>query len=110
MTIISIILHGRLRRKKAYRQQISEVLANDQEVRFYETKAAGHARHLTSMAIRYGTDCIVEAGVNGTLNEVVNGMMDEQGAGRGNVALAVFPVGSGNDFAKIFRVGNKPGD
>ncbi len=108
MRIISIILHGRLRRKKAYRQQISELLANEREVRFYETEAAGHARHLTSMAIREGADCIVAAGGDGTLNEVVNGMMDEQEAGRVGVVLAVFPIGSGNDFAKTINVGKKP--
>ena len=43
---------------------------------------------------------IVSAGGDGTLNEVVNGIA-QTGC---NAALAVFPLGTGNDFARTLGV------
>jgi diacylglycerol kinase (ATP) len=45
-------------------------------------------------------DVIVSAGGDGTLNEVVNGIA-QTGC---NAALAVFPLGTGNDFARTLGV------
>ena len=45
-------------------------------------------------------DVIVSAGGDGTLNEVVNGIA-RTGC---NAALAVFPLGTGNDFARTLEV------
>ena len=45
-------------------------------------------------------DMIVSAGGDGTLNEVVNGIA-QTGC---NAALAVFPLGTGNDFARTLGV------
>lgn len=47
-------------------------------------------------------DRIVAAGGDGTVHEVVNGLMR---AG-GKVALGVIPLGSGDDFAKVLRNGD----
>ena len=58
----------------------------------------GHAVDLAQRAAEAGRDLIVAAGGDGTLNEVVNGVMQarQQGA---TVRLGVMPIGSGNDFA-----------
>lgn len=42
-------------------------------------------------------DCIYSVGGDGTLNEVVNGIIG------GNSKLGIIPVGSGNDFYKTFK-------
>lgn len=41
-------------------------------------------------------------GGDGTLNEVVNGMMKGGANGNSRLSLAVYPCGSGNDFVKAF--------
>jgi len=46
-------------------------------------------------------DCIVAAGGDGTVHEVVNGLM-RAGA---KAALGVIPLGSGDDFAKLLGTG-----
>lgn len=45
-------------------------------------------------------DCIYSVGGDGTLNEVVNGIIG------GKAKLGIIPVGSGNDFYKSFKMNN----
>ena len=62
------------------------------------TKKAGDARRIARMAAESGEDVRLYAcGGDGTLNEVVNGA-----AGFANAAVTNVPIGTGNDFLKIF--------
>ena len=65
------------------------------------TTAPRAAIDLAAAGIRDGYDTLVAVGGDGTVNEVVNGMMQATG-GKPAGALAIIPVGSGNDFAKMF--------
>lgn len=62
------------------------------------TNDRGHAIELAREAARDSVDCVAIAGGDGSIHEVVNGLMQ---AG-GKMPLAVLPVGTGNDFAKMF--------
>lgn len=53
---------------------------------------------LVREALRNGVDCVAVAGGDGTVNEAVNGYI---GVARNPQALALIPVGTGNDFAKM---------
>jgi len=66
------------------------------------TRAPGEATALVAAALRDGADCVAVAGGDGTVNEAVNGYV---GTARADQALAVIPVGTGNDFAKMLGVG-----
>lgn len=67
-----------------------------QEVEYRPTDAAGHAEALALRAAEEGFTVVGAAGGDGTVHEVANGILR---AGRPDVALAVFPVGSANDYA-----------
>jgi len=60
------------------------------------TQATGHAAQLASEAGRSGYDVVIAAGGDGTVNEVVNGLML---AGDASPTLAVLSIGRGNDFS-----------
>ena len=63
---------------------------------FRPTQWAGHAEHLALEAAQEGFAFVAAAGGDGTAHEVANGILR---AGRPEVTLAVFPIGSANDYA-----------
>ncbi|MEE8346967.1 MAG: acylglycerol kinase family protein, partial [Dehalococcoidia bacterium] len=67
------------------------------------TEAPGDATRLAREAAgRY--ESIVAVGGDGTVGEVVNGLIDEDGAARPGVALGVIPRGTGNDLVRSLRL------
>jgi len=66
------------------------------------TKAPLHAIQLAKDAIKRGFHNIVSVGGDGTLNEVVNGVMHSGKADEVNVGI--IPAGGGNDFAASFNL------
>lgn len=67
------------------------------------TKHAGHAIELAYQATQEGWPLIVAAGGDGTINEVLNGMMqaaeDEQ-----VLTLGIIPMGTANDLADVLEL------
>lgn len=61
------------------------------------TEYPGHATKLAAEAALEGVDTVVAVGGDGTVNEVVNGLM--RIAAEHRPSFGVVPVGSGNDFA-----------
>jgi diacylglycerol kinase (ATP) len=68
--------------------------------RFHVSGQPGDAEKFAREASDF--DLIVSAGGDGTLNEVVNGIAQ----GGCKAALAILPLGTGNDFARTLRVPN----
>lgn len=54
---------------------------------------------LAAQAREQGYDVVVAVGGDGTVNEVINGLMTAKMAGQAIPALGVIPAGRGNDFA-----------
>ena len=63
------------------------------------TTRRGHAEELAAEAVRGGADRVVAVGGDGTMQEVVNGII---GAGGGT--LGVIPIGRGNDLARSLGI------
>lgn len=77
-----------------------EVVKREGEIRggldLVVTDSAGHAVDLARSAAAYGYDVVVAAGGDGTVHEVINGLVQN---GQSTAKLGVIPIGSGNDFA-----------
>jgi diacylglycerol kinase (ATP) len=67
------------------------------------TEGPRHAVELASDAIRSGVKYLVAIGGDGTIHEVVNGMLSVDGNPRNpEVVLGILPAGSGSDFIRTF--------
>jgi YegS/Rv2252/BmrU family lipid kinase len=69
------------------------------EFKLVLTEYPEHATQLAQEALQEGYEVIVAAGGDGTVNEVINGIMTAGEARKDSTVLAVLPVGRGNDFA-----------
>jgi diacylglycerol kinase (ATP) len=70
----------------------------DLQFRLVATTGPGHAQRLAQEAGSQGQEMVVAVGGDGTSNEVLNGLMQAEG-GPDGTAMAVLPIGTGNDFA-----------
>ena len=79
--------------------QIEDLLnAHNIDFDLVKTENPWHAVELAQQAAVQGFNVVVAAGGDGTANEVLNGLMRAKDEGA-TAALAVLPIGQGNDFA-----------
>lgn len=62
------------------------------------TSGPVHARELACQAVMQGRQLVITVGGDGTANEALNGLM-QAGCNPDDIALAILPIGTGNDFA-----------
>ncbi|MEZ4771132.1 MAG: diacylglycerol kinase family lipid kinase [Caldilineales bacterium] len=89
---------GRGRGAKRAEAVVAALHAVDFEFDSVVSENRGHAVELAQRAVEAGRELIVAAGGDGTLNEVVNGILKADAEGPA-ARLGVMPIGSGNDFA-----------
>ena len=63
------------------------------------TEYPGHALEIAKQEAESGRVIIIAAGGDGTMNEVINGLMRAELKGQKKPILGVLPVGRGNDFS-----------
>lgn len=85
----------------------AELRKHNLEFEIFTTHARGGATELAIQAINRGSTQIVAVGGDGTINEVVNGIV-ERGK-RTAVTFGIIPLGTGSDFVKSLP-GVKPND
>ncbi len=81
------------------RDVLVQALRSQTDLRVEHTRRRGHAAELARKAVADGTDVVVALGGDGTVNEVVNGLLTD-GIKPDNPAFAVVPGGSTNVFAR----------
>jgi YegS/Rv2252/BmrU family lipid kinase len=96
---IAIILNGVSRKKKFFYREILPPLKQKFDVTVFETQFAQHAIELASKATKEKYDYVLAAGGDGTLNQVLNGII-QQPLETESPAIGIIPFGTGNDFAR----------
>jgi len=79
---------------------VSGLLEGQAEYRLLVTEGPGHATDLAREA--KGCDTIVAVGGDGTVHEVLNGLMQRPASDR--PALTLLPTGSGNDYRRTLGI------
>lgn len=93
-----IILNGISRKKGKFYQRILPPLQQANDITILETQHAGHAFELAKAAAQ-NFELVLAAGGDGTLNQVLNGVLT---SGTSTLpAIGIIPLGTGNDFARV---------
>ena len=91
----------------AGRDVLAHALASDVKLEIIETCYRGHAADAASQAAQDGFDLVIAHGGDGTVNEVVNGIL-HAGPGPHLPMLAVVPGGSTNVFSRALGRSRDP--
>ncbi|UCD95577.1 MAG: YegS/Rv2252/BmrU family lipid kinase, partial [Candidatus Zixiibacteriota bacterium] len=82
-------------------ERILRVKFPEEHLSIERTMGPGHATEIARRAVREAFDTIVVVGGDGTINEVVNGVIGT------NVRIGIIPSGTANDLARHFRIPRK---
>jgi len=104
---ITFIINGQLRKKNELQDKIILNFSDEFEIDFKITLKPKDAIILAQNAVSAGTNFLIAIGGDGTLHEVVNGLMNCSKEKRNNVAVGILPSGSGNDFARTIQINSE---
>ncbi len=69
------------------------------------TKEPGDAIEIARKAVEANYDCIMSVGGDGTVNEIINGMLTAKEEGR-KTKLLIYPLGTGSDLSRALKLPN----
>lgn len=93
-----IVLNGISLKKKLFYHEYLPALSAIFDVEVHETLSRNDARFIASKFTEKYPDVIIAAGGDGTLSQVVNGILKGREDASRLPAIGVIPMGSGNDF------------
>jgi diacylglycerol kinase family enzyme len=89
------------------REVLAHALASEVKLDLLETEHRGHAASEAAAALTEGVDLVIVHGGDGTVNEVVNGLL-RHGPSGDVPALGIVPGGSANVFARALGLPREP--
>lgn len=90
------------------RDVVLAALSNDLDLQVAETTHRGHATELSRQARRDGVELVVSVGGDGTVNEVVNGLLCATADPAPVPDIAIIPGGSTNVLARNLGIPESP--
>jgi diacylglycerol kinase (ATP) len=107
---IAIILNGISLYKKTFYKKFLPLIQERYKTDVFETNSRHDGILLSSKAAeKYRYDVILAAGGDGTLHQVMNGVLNGRETEPRLPVIGVIPIGSGNDFAKTAKITTDPG-
>ncbi|MGH8775993.1 MAG: diacylglycerol/lipid kinase family protein [Jiangellaceae bacterium] len=107
MRALVVVNHSATTTSRRTRDVLLAALRHDLKVEVAETTHRGNAVELARRARDAGLDLVVAVGGDGTVNEVVNGLLHD-GVGPGVPDLAIVPGGSTNVLARNLGIPEDP--
>ncbi len=101
---VAIIINGLSGRRKHFYTRLLPIIRQYATADVFETQSATDAFDFSVKAVYQKYDLIIAAGGDGTINQVVNGMLSSDLSVEQLPALTILPVGSGNDFARTVNI------
>jgi len=101
---VAIILNGLSGKKNFFYSRLLPVFREFASTDVLETRTDHDAFDFSVKAISANYDLIVAAGGDGTIHQVVNGMLSTNLPTHKLPMLSTLPVGSGNDFARTVNI------
>lgn len=101
---IAIILNGISLQKKFFFTNILPSLQAQFRVDVFETHTKHDAVSLADKAVDKRFDVVLAAGGDGTVHQVINGVLQEREQSINLPTLGIIPIGSGNDFARTLQL------
>ncbi len=88
---------------------VDQLTRRDLEHSVRYTEAPGHATQIAREWMEAGNRFVVAVGGDGTIHEVVNGMVEDDKPRHPEAVLGVISAGTGSDFIKTFGLPAAPG-
>ena len=110
MKKIFFVLNGRLKNIARTKIVIHKMFGWEYYVSIAVTDGSEDATRLSKQAVLDGTDYLIAAGGDGTMSEVVNGIMLVEKGKRENLIVGLYPLGGGNDFARTMNLSKNLSD
>lgn len=99
---ILVILNGISRKRSKFIHDYYPALKKEFNIELQPTEYSGHAEEIAKDAVHKNYDIIFAAGGDGTMSQVVNGVLS---SGKENLpAIGLIPLGSGNDLALSLKI------
>lgn len=107
MSPIGFFLNGNIPQWKKVAQDVEKIFS-DIPHKIYISEYAGHLPKLVQHAIEEGSTKLIVAGGDGSVNELVNGLMNSIHSNStklqiSDFRLGIIPMGTGNDFCKTLN-------
>lgn len=94
-----LIINGKSAGDPALRSAVGQLRESGHQLDVRVTWEGGDAARYAAEATRDGIDVVIAGGGDGTVNEVVGGVLSTEEQEQLNTAIAVVPYGTANDFA-----------
>ena len=99
-----LVLHGKAAQREDVRAAVRALRDDGFRVDVHVTWEGGDAARFARRAANEGFGVVIAGGGDGTVNEVVSGLMDRGSDAGPSPSLAILPLGTANDLARACRI------